>query len=186
MIYSYKLFGENNFEFSKKLLIYSKEFLIFIGRIMAKITELNDAQLIKQLEKYQAIVDEITRERNKRVKANNSWKGLMTAKEILEAKKKKAASSAPKPTPTPKPAPAPAPAAAQPSRPVSQEAADDKEQFQVSFDDEEIDAMNRVVEQEQAADEEEDEEVRVTQLLSLSKDQLAELQKNAQKINKKK
>ncbi|MCP4913104.1 MAG: hypothetical protein GY909_08290 [Oligoflexia bacterium] len=63
-------------------------------------------------------------------------------------------------------------------------AAPKTEQFSVAFDDEEISQMQADVKKEKVK-QEEDEQVRVTQLLSLSKEQLQELQDNSKKLKAK-
>ena len=55
------------------------------------------------------------------------------------------------------------------------------DEFQLQIDDEEIEKINEEVAAKDNKEEEEDEEVRVTQLLTLSKEQLAELKKAKKK-----
>tara|TARA_R110002072_G_scaffold276051_1_gene437467 strand:+ start:213177 stop:213515 length:339 start_codon:yes stop_codon:yes gene_type:complete len=58
----------------------------------------------------------------------------------------------------------------------------EKEEFQVSFDEDEISQMQENVAKEKVKEQESEEQIRVTQLLTLSKDQLKELQENSKKL----
>ncbi len=131
---------------------------------MVKIRELSDKQLISQLEKYEKIYNQLTSERDKRADSRGDKFDLMTAKE----KEQKALNT--------------------PSESSSENSNSDKTQaFQLKFDDAEIDQMEKIEEERSSANSTQTEEVRVTQLLKLSQDQLDELRKpSVKKVVKKK
>lgn len=129
--------------------------------IMVKIRELSDKQLVSQLEKYEKIYGQLVGERDKRVRSKGSDKGLLTIKEI-ELKK----------VDEPEP---------------EEEVAESTQAFQVKFDDDELSGFDADNEAMSAKNEEEEDEVRVTQLLQLSKEQLEELRSpGPKKVVKKK
>jgi hypothetical protein len=145
---------------------------------MVKIPDLSNKQLLSQLEKYEKIMDQLVKERDKRVAANPT-DDLYTKKELIdrEVAKKMAAQQAQMA--------AAAPAAAQAAAAAPAEAPKGKEDNFLSFDEDELSAIEAATEEDKAKDPEEDEEVRVTQLLQLSKEDLAALQANKKKIQKK-
>jgi len=124
---------------------------------MVKIRELSDKQLVSQLEKYEKIYHQLISEREKRAKSKGGYEELLTEKEISELA---------------------------PEEELLPEKSG-TEAFQLKFDQEEL---NQMQEDENKANvhEEEDDEVRVTQLLRLSKEQMEELKQGAKKITKKK
>lgn len=117
---------------------------------MVKIRELSDKQLLAQLEKYEKIYGQLVSERDKRVSSNGSDKGLLTAREAEEKR-----------------------LAVVEDTPIQQ--SDKTEAFHLKFDDEELSQMEAAKNESKGIKDEEDDEVRVTQLLQLSKAQLAEL-----------
>ena len=123
---------------------------------MVKIPDLTNKQLVAQLEKYGKIVDQLAKERNARVVKKDS-DDLYTKKELV---------------------------AREAAKPKTPQASADGGDNLLSFDDEELDAMDEVA-SKQEIKEEDDEEVRVTQLLQLSKEDLAALQANKKKMKKK-
>lgn len=129
---------------------------------MVKIRELSDKQLVSQLEKYEKIYGQLVDERNKRVQQKGADAGLLTLKEQTAKK-----ASQPKEMPFEKP--------------------ENTQAFQVKFDDDELNNFDAENEAMGKKDEEEDDEVRVTQLLKLSKEQLEELRSpQPKKVVKKK
>ena len=142
---------------------------------MVKIRDLSDNQLVSQIEKYKKILDQLYGEREKRASDRGGVTGLLTRTELEVERKIELKNEAEE---TPQEAP-----------PV-QESAPKKEEksqsaFQLSFDEDELQQMKEK-EEEVAQETEEDDEVRVTQLLRLSQDQLKELADNKAKIKKKK
>lgn len=131
---------------------------------MVKIRELSDKQLISQLEKYEKIYNQLTSERDKRAGSRGDKIDLMTAQEKEENALNTTSDNS------------------------SQNSNADKTQaFQLKFDDAEIDQMEKIEEERSSANSTHTEEVRVTQLLKLSQDQLDELRKpNVKKVVKKK
>lgn len=127
--------------------------------LMVKIPDLTNKQLVSQLEKYSKIMDQLLGERNKRAAAADS-DDLYTKKELAQREFERQSA---------------APAAS---------SGDDGDNL-LSFDEDEINAMEKVAEKAKEKEEENDEEVRVTQLLQLSKEDLAALQANKKKIQKK-
>lgn len=129
---------------------------------MVKIRELSDKQLLSQIEKYEKIYHQLIGERDKR--AAKSGNALLTAKE----KEVRAESS--------KPAPAP----------VADEPQEDTQAFHVKFDDADLNQMEESMNESKGAEQQEEQDS-VTQLLKLSKEQLAELQSpGPKKVVKKK
>ena len=146
---------------------------------MVKIKDLSNPQIVSQLKKYQKIIDELIKERAKRLEGGQPAKELYTPKELSALQK----------TPAPKPAPAPK-VKAEPVEEVVEEpsavqAEGDEGAFQVSFDDGELDEFKENMAKEKQKEEEDEEQIRVTQLLTLSKDDLAELQANKKKSESK-
>lgn len=132
---------------------------------MVKIRDLSDQQLVSQLEKYEKIYNQLVNEREKRVGSRGDTNGLLTSNE----RQIKALKEPPKST--------------------SQEAGENQTQaFQLKFDDAELDQMKADEERREHKNDPETEEVRVTQLLKLSQEQLEELRNPAPKkvIKKKK
>lgn len=122
---------------------------------MVKIVELTDKQLVESIDKYLKTLEQLYKDRERRLSEGGDEAQLFTADELkkMEEERKKEA-----------------------------------DQFSLSLADEDIEAIERVQNQAGQEQEEEDELVRVTTLLRLSKEQLAELnkakqdqQKNAQK-----
>ncbi|MCR9203230.1 MAG: hypothetical protein NXH75_01545 [Halobacteriovoraceae bacterium] len=129
---------------------------------MVKIRELSDKQLVSQLEKYEKIYGQLVGERDKRVQTKGSDKGLLTLKEI-ELKKLNE------------------------PEPEAEEVSENTQAFQVKFDDDELSGFDADNEALASKPEEEEDEVRVTQLLKLSKEQLEELRNpQPKKVVKKK
>ncbi|MCK5883953.1 MAG: hypothetical protein KAG61_09705 [Bacteriovoracaceae bacterium] len=111
---------------------------------MAKISELNNKQLLMNIQKYQKIIDQLLSERSKRLNAGGPENELLTPNELKEKQ-------------------------AELTKEMSME------QFSLNLADDDIEAIENVKEVESAKDQEEDDLVRVTTLLRLSQDQLAEL-----------
>lgn len=146
---------------------------------MVKIKDLSHKQLIAQLEKYEKVYNQLLDERKKRFKEGVKKQALMTA---LEKKKGFLHSlDAPKAAPKAEPVAASAPAAEDNANPDATQA------YHLKFDEMEINQLNEAAaDAPGAAAEAEEEEVRVTQLLKLSKEQLAELRGVAESKKKKK
>jgi hypothetical protein len=123
---------------------------------MVKIPDLTNKQLVSQIEKYVKIVAQLTGERNKRAQARDT-DDLYTKTELAKR------------------------ISAREADPVSELREEDN---LLSFDEEEISAMDQAASKQDIKSEGEDEEVRVTQLLKLSKEDLAALQANKKKIQK--
>ncbi|MFT6070493.1 MAG: hypothetical protein ACJAT2_003175 [Bacteriovoracaceae bacterium] len=123
---------------------------------MVKIPDLTNKQLVSQISKYAKILAQLTGERDKRAQVNDT-DDLYTKGELAERIKAREAAA-----------------------PVAHVEEDNL----LSFDDEEINAMDEVATKQGVNNEGEDEEVRVTQLLKLSKEDLAALQANKKKIQK--
>ena len=124
---------------------------------MVKIPDLTNKQLVSQIEKYVKIVTQLTGERNKRAQVRDTddlYTKTELAKRIL----------------------------ARETAPVSE--IQGEEDNLLSFDEEEISAMDQAASKQDIKQEGDDEEVRVTQLLKLSKEDLAALQANKKKIQK--
>ena len=127
---------------------------------MVKIPDLTNKQLVSQLEKYSKIMDQLVGERNKRAAAADSDE-LYTKKELAQREFER-----------------------QSATPVASASSGDGDNL-LSFDEDEINAMEEQAVKAKEKEEENDEEVRVTQLLQLSKEDLAALQANKKKIQKK-
>lgn len=154
---------------------------------MVKIKDLSNPQIVQQLKKYQKIIDELVKERSKRIDDGQPKKELFTTQELSRIQEEAApvAKAAPAPAPVKKAAPAPVEEAAEePTATPAQEVGDDGA-FQVSFDDGELDEFKENMAKEKEKEEENDEQIRVTQLLTLSKEDLAELQANKKKSESK-
>lgn len=123
---------------------------------MVKVSELGNQQLLKQILKYRKILDALIKEREARLAKGHPGTELLTAEEIAQ---RRAIAT---------------PAAQEKS---ANESSDAAENFQLEIDVEEIERIRSEEERRKAAKEDEEEEVRVTQLLKLSKDQIAELKK---------
>ncbi len=125
---------------------------------MVKIPDLTNKQLVSQLEKYGKIMRQLVAERDKRAAAKDS-DDLYTKAELAERQ-----------------------AAREAATPAASDGSGDN---LLSFDEDELSAMEDKAQEAKAKSEEDDEEVRVTQLLQLSKEDLAALQANKKKIQKK-
>lgn len=139
---------------------------------MVKISEIGNKQLLKQILKYRKILDQLLKERENRRAKGAPAAELYTPQEIAKAK---GGSSAPKPAPKPAPVPKQEPTLEATGPELSAES------FQLEIDVDEIERLREEEEKAKAAKGEDEEEVRVTQLLQLSKDQIAELKKAAKK-----
>lgn len=144
---------------------------------MVKVSEITNIQLQKQIQKYKKILDQLVKEREKRRARGEPGKELYTPQEIAELK---AASSAPKQQPKPQPKPL----EKAPAKDKSESTQDDytapelsMADVQLEIDVDEIERLKTEEESAKAQTGDEEEEVRVTQLLQLSKDQIAELKK---------
>ena len=131
---------------------------------MAKISELTNEQLLQQIEKYKKIWDKLHDERKKRIEAAGSDKGL----EMAEAR----------PVPAPVTAPAPPSSKAAASQ-EKQDVSPGQELYALSFDDKEIQEMAKERAAGGKASEEKQEEIGVTQLITLSQEQRKKLKKKA-------
>jgi hypothetical protein len=127
---------------------------------MVKIRELTHPQLVEQIEKYQKIIDELFKERKRRLSSGVDASALQTKVEKVQP-------AAPILTPAPK------------AQSAVVDQADDA--FALSFDDDELEKFEQEA-KKTGQKVEATEKFRVTQLLTLSKDQLAELQKNAARV----
>ncbi|MBK26936.1 MAG: hypothetical protein CME70_23235 [Halobacteriovorax sp.] len=125
---------------------------------MVKIPDLTNKQLVSQLEKYGKIMRQLVGERDKRAAANDT-DDLYTKAERAEREAARAA--------------------------APEASSDGSGDNLLSFDEDELTAMEDKAKEAQAKAEDDDEEVRVTQLLQLSKEDLAALQANKKKIQKK-
>ncbi len=135
---------------------------------MVKVSELGNQQLLKQILKYRKILDVLLKERESRLARGHPGAELYSAQELAEIR---AISSAPKPVP-------------QEAAPESSAPKSAPETFQLEIDVEEIERMRSEEEQRKAAKDDGEEEVRVTQLIKLSKGQLDELRKESKKNKK--
>jgi hypothetical protein len=131
---------------------------------MVKIKDLTEKQLITQIEKYERIYSQLLSERQKRVDAGSSFESLMTRKEKKQALKNKDHET---------------------NTSLKREKTDT---YHLTLDEEEISSLSpgKVKDSKNDDEEEHYEEVRVTQLLKLSKDQISEIQKKQDKKEKKK
>jgi hypothetical protein len=119
---------------------------------MVKIRELSDSQLVAQVEKYEKIYFQLVNERDKRVELKGENPLLYTRRE-RELKKLEQVHS-------------------QPETPVGDEST---KAYQLKFDESEIAQINEAEKALEVPEESTEDEVRVTQLLKLSKEQLEEL-----------
>lgn len=142
---------------------------------MVKVSEIDNKQLLKQILKYRKILDQLMKEREARRAKGAPVAELYTPQELAA---KKSASSAPKPAPSKSAAPAKSAGTASIEITQSELSASD---FQLEIDVDEIERLRAEEEAEKAAKGGDEEEVRVTQLLQLTKDQIAELKKAAKK-----
>ena len=113
---------------------------------MAKISELSNAELLQSVEKYQKIVDELHRERTRRMEANPEQREELATPEELKAAREKTKTS-----------------------------------YSLNLEEVELadtTGVNRAGDEN--SDGGEDELVGVTQLLSLSKEELAKLQDDSE------
>ena len=159
---------------------------------MVKISELKNSQLMKQVAKYEKILKQLLKEKKGRLAKDPGQEDLMNAKELAAWKASQesdqfedeyedeyeeeeveieAAPAAAAPTP------APAKGAEGEDGPKVEI---EDSALQLNLGDEELAEMQAESEKKEEV-EEEDEEVRVTQLLKLSKEDLAELQKAKKK-----
>jgi len=122
---------------------------------MVKIKDLSEKQLLSQIEKYQKIYSQLLAERDKRVAAGANLEDLSTNAEKEELEKQK----------------------------IEQESEVKNEQdtdaFQLSIGDRELSSYND--ENDNLAEQKEEEEVRATQLIKLSRGQLNELRMSGKK-----
>lgn len=146
---------------------------------MVKIKDLSHKQLIAQLEKYEKVYNQLLEERKKRIKEGINKQALMTALE-----KKKGFLHG---LDAPKSAKTETAAADQESVEEENSNPDATQAYHLKFDDMEINQLNEAATDasDGANQEAEEEEVRVTQLLKLSKEQLEELRGGGKKKKKK-
>ncbi|PIP94109.1 MAG: hypothetical protein COW00_08135 [Bdellovibrio sp. CG12_big_fil_rev_8_21_14_0_65_39_13] len=111
---------------------------------MVKIRDLTEPQLEQQIRKYQKLLDELIKERNRRAVGTNPNMPVDTNAELATS--------------------------------------EINDPFQLNFDDKEIAKLQEDASENEKKKDMAEEEVRVTQLLQLNKGQLAELQKNAEKL----
>ena len=137
---------------------------------MVKISELNNRQLLKQIEKYNKIVDQLYNEREKRLDKGAKKDELLTVKEKKEIDKQRQEQQK---SPS-------SPKEFDPTQPGSET----DSPYQLDFDQEELDSFQQKT--KDVKEKEGEEEVRVTQLLKLSKEDMAELQKGKKEKKKKK
>ncbi len=128
---------------------------------MVKIRELSDKQLLAQIEKYEKIYNQLIAERDKRLDNKRDSSDLMTANEKKLQQQTGASSS-------------------------SLSSPEKTQAFQLKFDDSDISQMEESVRESSEAASKEEEQDSVTQLLKISKEQLAELQSPKKKVVKKK
>ena len=130
-------------------------------QFMAKISELSDKQLVTQLEKYEKIYFQLLNERDKRLEKSGPDPKMYTKREIDLRQ------------------------IIEPDEKEDEGIRDERTQaFQLKFEDSEIAQMHEAEKAIEVQSESEEDEVRVTQLLRLSKEQLAEL-KAGSSVNKK-
>lgn len=122
---------------------------------MVKIVELTNEQLVASIEKYQTIIDELYKEREKRLGAGASIEEVYTKGELEKMKQNNTSIS-------------------------------DSDQFALNLGDDDIEAIETVKNETSIRNksEDDDELVRVTTLLRLSKEQLAELNKAKEERDK--
>jgi len=111
---------------------------------MVKIRDLTEPQLEQQIRKYQKLLDELIKERDRRTVGTNPNVAVDTNAELATS--------------------------------------EINDPFQLNFDDNEIAKLQADAKEKEKTKGMAEEEVRVTQLLQLNKGQLAELQKNAEKL----
>lgn len=139
---------------------------------MVKVSEITNIQLLKQIQKYNKILEQLHKERDKRRARGEPGAELFSPQELAQMRAK---SSAPKSKP-------------QAQSSGHQQEAKSKDDFsspelsasdvQLEIDVEEIERLRSEEEKAKKSSDEDTEEVRVTQLLQLSKDQIAELKKS--------
>ncbi len=132
---------------------------------MVKIRELSDTQLVSQIQKYERIYFQLVNERDKRVESQGKSKALYTPRELElnivdTAQEEEEEDSSP---------------------------SNETKSYQLKFDESEIDQINEAEKSVELQKETPEDEVRVTQLLRLSKEQLDELRgnKKVKKVTKK-
>lgn len=131
---------------------------------MVKIRDLTDKQLVAQLEKYEKIYLQLKGEREKRVQRGTNEKLLMTAKEKESLQEE-----------------------IEDHLEAEADNFEKTQAFQLKFDDSEIEQMEADKKASENVKKDDEDEVRVTQLLKLSKEQIEELKKPAvKKVVKKK
>ena len=138
---------------------------------MVKVSEITNIQLLKQIQKYNKILEQLHKERDKRRARGEPGAELYTPQELAQMRAK---SSAPKPKPQ-----------AHSSGHSKDSKSDDDftapelsmSDVQLEIDVEEIERLKSEEAKAKEASGDDTEEVRVTQLLQLSKDQIAELKK---------
>ncbi len=136
---------------------------------MVKVSEITNIQLLKQIQKYNKILEQLHKERDKRRARGEPGAELFTPQELAQMRAK---SSAPK---------------AKPQISGHGQESNSNDDFsspelsvsdvQLEIDVEEIERLRNEEEKAKESTDEDTEEVRVTQLLQLSKDQIAELKK---------
>lgn len=123
---------------------------------MAKIFELTNQQLLANIDKYKKIIDQLYAERDKRVGAGKPETELYTQEELFEIKKNRAKQQ-------------------------------EQDQFSLNLAEDDIEEIESVHKANNQNDEEDEKDlVRVTTLLRLSKDQMAEIQNAKSQSEKKK
>ncbi len=126
---------------------------------MVKIKDLTEKQLLAQIEKYEKIYHQLLAERSKRIKDGATASELMTERERkLQQSNKHPSSVKPK--------------AEKIEKVETQSGNGPSEAYHLKIDDKALSEMKTF---EEDVDDDEEEEVRVTQLLQLSKAQLEEL-----------
>lgn len=138
---------------------------------MVKVSEITNIQLLKQIQKYSKILEQLHKERDKRRARGEPGAELYSPQELA---KMRAKSSAPKSNPQ----------AQSSGRSKESKSEDDFSAPELSISDvqleidvEEIERLRNEEAKAKSSSDEDSEEVRVTQLLQLSKDQIAELKK---------
>ena len=135
---------------------------------MTKIRELNNAQLLKSIVKYQKLLNGLHKERNQRVRENPACKKELFTSEELAAQ------------PAPSSALAPAPRAKPEETGTTSATVESDSSFQINFEESEINEIAKKTEQEQKEVQKEEDSVRMTEVLQLTSDQLKEFNKQDQ------
>lgn len=147
---------------------------------MVKISEIDNKQLLKQILKYRKILDQLLKERDNRKARGAPVKELFTPQELSQNTAAPASGNR---------IPHPSKAASQAHSHQSSGTGTmeisspnlSASDVQLEIDVEEIERLKAEEDRARAERGDDEEEVRVTQLLQLSKDQLAELKKSANK-----